>query len=68
MLVAPSAIRRYSTYMSRTASIHTDSTSHGFANGYLFGIPLGDLGLFATLLMSAAVGFGARRMRRHGSR
>ena len=30
-----------------------------FGSGYLFGIPLGDLGLFATLLMSTAVGFAA---------
>ncbi len=25
--------------------------------GYLFGVPVGDLGLFASLLMGAAVGF-----------
>ena len=30
-----------------------------FGSGYLFGIPLGDLGLFTTLLMSGAVGFAA---------
>jgi hypothetical protein len=28
-------------------------------NGFLFGIPLGDLGWFATLLMSFAAGFAA---------
>jgi hypothetical protein len=27
--------------------------------GYLFGVPLGDLGLFTTLLMSGAVGMAA---------
>ena len=28
-------------------------------NGYLFGVPLGDLGWFASLLMSVASGFAA---------
>jgi hypothetical protein len=28
-------------------------------SGYLFGVPLGDLGLFASLLMSFALGFAA---------
>jgi hypothetical protein len=34
-------------------------TPRAFGSGYLFGIPLGDLGLFTTLLMSFAVGFAA---------
>jgi hypothetical protein len=43
--------------MSRTASIDADSTSRGFANGYLFGIPLGNLGFFGTMLIALASGF-----------
>ena len=30
-----------------------------FGAGYLFGVPLGDLGLFTSLLMSFALGFAA---------
>jgi hypothetical protein len=30
-----------------------------FGSGYLFGIPLGDLGWFTSLLMSFALGFAA---------
>jgi hypothetical protein len=30
-----------------------------FGSGYLFGVPLGDLGWFTSLLMSFAVGFAA---------
>jgi uncharacterized BrkB/YihY/UPF0761 family membrane protein len=30
-----------------------------FGRGYLFGIPLGDLGWFSSLLMSFAIGFAA---------
>lgn len=43
--------------MSRTASIPADSTSRGFANGYLFGIPLSELGWFGTVLTALASGF-----------
>jgi hypothetical protein len=43
--------------MSRTASIQADSTSRGFAKGYLFGIPLGELGWFGTVLIALASGF-----------
>ena len=43
--------------MSRTASIQADSTSRGFANGYLFGVPLGNLGWFGTVLIALASGF-----------
>jgi hypothetical protein len=43
--------------MSRTVSVHVDSTTHGFANGYLFGIPLGNLGWFGTVLIALASGF-----------
>jgi len=41
------------------ASHGTLTTPRAFGSGYLFGIPLGELGLFTTLLMSAAVGFAA---------
>jgi hypothetical protein len=41
-------------------SQHEGSTSpRTFASGYLFGVPLGDLGWFTSLLMSFAVGFAA---------
>jgi hypothetical protein len=39
-------------------SQHGSSTSpRTFGSGYLFGVPLGDLGWFASLLMSFALGF-----------
>jgi uncharacterized BrkB/YihY/UPF0761 family membrane protein len=34
-------------------------TPRTFGAGYLFGVPVGDLGLFASLLMSFALGFAA---------
>lgn len=37
----------------------TLTAPRAFGSGYLFGVPLGDLGIFATLLMSFAVGFAA---------
>ncbi len=37
----------------------TGQTPRTFGAGYLFGIPLGDLGWFASLLMSVASGFAA---------
>jgi hypothetical protein len=41
-------------------SQHGGSTSpRTSGSGYLFGVPLGDLGLFASLLMSFALGFAA---------
>jgi hypothetical protein len=40
-----------------TQKVGDNISSNG--SGTLFGIPLGDLGLFATLLMSFAAGFGA---------
>jgi hypothetical protein len=45
--------------MTHASQHGTLSTPRAFGSGYLFGIPLGDLGLFATLLISAAVGFAA---------
>ena len=43
--------------MSRTSSIQAVSIPRGFANGYLFGIPLGNLGWFGTVLTALAAGF-----------
>jgi hypothetical protein len=41
-------------------SQHASSTSpRTFGSGYLFGVPLGDLGWFTSLLMSFAIGFAA---------
>src|SRR5271156_5176481 len=41
-------------------SQHGGSTSpRTFGSGYLFGVPLGDLGWFTSLLVSFAVGFAA---------
>jgi len=41
-------------------SQHGSSTSPWtIGSGYLFGVPLGDLGWFTSLLMSFAVGFAA---------
>jgi hypothetical protein len=42
------------------ASQHGSSTSPRISGpGYLFGVPLGDLGWFTSLLMSFALGFAA---------
>ncbi len=41
-------------------SQHGSSTSpRTVGSGYLFGVPVGELGLFTSLLMSFAVGFAA---------
>jgi uncharacterized BrkB/YihY/UPF0761 family membrane protein len=45
--------------MAHTSQNGALSTPRAFGSGYLMGIPLGDLGLFATLLISAALGFAA---------
>lgn len=45
--------------MAHTSQNGTLTTPRAFGPGYLFGIPLGDLGLFTTLVMSVAVGFAA---------
>ena len=42
------------------ASQHGNSVSaRTSGSGYLFGVPLGDLGWFSSLLMSFAIGFAA---------
>jgi len=43
----------------RNSPIHAPSTPRTFAAGYVFGVPLGDLGWFASLLMAVASGFMA---------
>jgi hypothetical protein len=43
--------------MTLPAHAATQTTPRTFGGGYLFGVPLGDLGWFATLLMSFASGF-----------
>ena len=43
--------------MMPSAPISPETTRRTFWAGYLFGVPLGDLGWFATLLMSFASGF-----------
>jgi uncharacterized BrkB/YihY/UPF0761 family membrane protein len=45
--------------MAYTSQNGTLTAPRAFGSGYLFGIPLGDLGLFTTLVMSGAVGFAA---------
>jgi hypothetical protein len=37
----------------------TPTSPRTIGSGYLFGVPLGDLGWFTTLLMSFAMGFAA---------
>jgi hypothetical protein len=43
--------------MSPTAPVHTASTPRSFGSGYVFGIPLGELGWFGSLLITVASGF-----------
>jgi uncharacterized BrkB/YihY/UPF0761 family membrane protein len=45
--------------MTHTSQNGRLAAPRAFGSGYLFGIPLGDLGLFTTLLMSGAIGFAA---------
>jgi uncharacterized BrkB/YihY/UPF0761 family membrane protein len=45
--------------MTQTSQNGTLTAPRAFGSGYLFGIPLGDLGFFTTLVMSGAVGFAA---------
>jgi hypothetical protein len=47
----------YASQHGRTISPRPSPQTIG--SGYLFGVPLGDLGLFASLLMSFALGFAA---------
>jgi len=45
--------------MTRTSPSNAPAAPRTFAEGYLFGVPLGNLGWFATLLMAVASGFVA---------
>jgi hypothetical protein len=49
--------------MTRSAPTAPNAASHPVrrtvGTGYLFGVPVGDLGWFATLLVSAASGFAS---------
>ena len=44
-------------YMAMSTGNEASGTPPTLGGGYLFGVPVGDLGFFATLLMSAATGF-----------
>jgi hypothetical protein len=43
--------------MTQTSPLGAHPTSRTFAAGYLFGVPLGDLGWFGSLLITVASGF-----------
>lgn len=45
--------------MERVSEFESQTTQKTLGAGYLFGIPVGDLGWFASLLMSFASGFVA---------
>jgi hypothetical protein len=45
--------------MAHASQNGISSSPRTFGGGYLFGVPLGDLGWFASLLMSFALGFAA---------
>src|SRR5665213_311051 len=57
MPVTPSAINSYSNCMTPPSPTSAHSTPRTFGAGYLFGVPLGDMGWFASLLMGVASGF-----------
>lgn len=43
--------------MTRETQASRAAGPHSFGRGYLFGVPVGDLGLFASLLIGLASGF-----------
>jgi ABC-type dipeptide/oligopeptide/nickel transport system permease subunit len=45
--------------MAQASQSEGSTTSRTVGAGYLFGVPLGDLGWFSSLLMSFAMGFAA---------
>ncbi|MBB5340745.1 hypothetical protein [Tunturiibacter gelidoferens] len=45
--------------MAQASQNETSASPRTFGAGYLFGVPLGDLGWFTSLLMSFALGFAA---------
>ena len=45
--------------MAHVSQQGSSTAPRTFGSGYLFGVPLGDLGWFSSLLMSFALGFAA---------
>ena len=45
--------------MAHASQQRSSATVRSFGSGYLFGVPLGDLGWFTSLLMCFAIGFAA---------
>jgi hypothetical protein len=45
--------------MAHVSQQGSSTSPRTLGSGYLFGVPMGDLGWFASLLMSFAVGFAA---------
>ena len=45
--------------MAHVSQQGSSTSPRTFGSGYLFGVPLGDLGWFTSLLMSFAIGFAA---------
>jgi hypothetical protein len=45
--------------MAHVTQSGVSTTPRTFGEGYLFGVPLGDLGWFASLLMGTAAGFAS---------
>jgi hypothetical protein len=45
--------------MAQASQNGSSASTRTFGAGYLFGVPLGDLGWFTSLLMSFALGFAA---------
>ena len=45
--------------MTQNSPIGASGGPKAFGDGYLFGVPVGDLGWFASLLMGTAAGFAA---------
>jgi hypothetical protein len=43
--------------MTESSPTHAPATPRTFGAGYLFGVPIGDMGWFASLLMGVASGF-----------
>jgi hypothetical protein len=43
--------------MAHVSQQRSSTSPRTIGSGYLFGVPLGDLGWFASLIMSVAVGF-----------
>jgi uncharacterized membrane protein len=53
------SIRKTTQHTQNTTPRSAATPPRAFGAGYLFGVPLGDLGWFTSLLMSFALGFAA---------